>query len=189
MTSSPSYRFGVFRILALSFVLSGLTGVSLATEVEWHAKVAADDEPGQRLVVTGQVFSADGKTPLADIELFVYQTDITGHYSADGQQNRQKSRLQATLTTNSEGRYELHTIRPGPYPGGRVPAHIHFVLTPPGGASEQQDLFFSDDPALSNRQRQAGASGDRFSAVQSIRTDPAGVSRVVRDIRLEASGR
>ncbi len=147
----------------------------------WQAVVAPPEEPGERLRVTGRIFAADGETPLAGVKLYVYQTDRTGHYS-EGGQDRQNPRLHGTLHTDSEGRYLLETIRPGRYPGDRVPAHIHYQLTYQGG-SERHDLFFAGDPALSQRQQTAAQNQGRFASIQPIEERAGGMLHCVRDIR------
>lgn len=180
-------RSSATALIGFLLALSVVQPAAGEERADWLITVARADEPGQRLVVSGQVFADDGETPLGGVEVYVYQTDSTGNYSADGLQNRDASRLRGTAITDSTGRYELHTIRPGRYPGNRVPAHIHYVITPPGGDSENHDLFFSDDPALSPRQRAAGESDDSFSSVRPARASPDGVLQVTRDIRLEVS--
>jgi protocatechuate 3,4-dioxygenase, beta subunit len=40
----------------------------------------------------------------------------------------------ALLRTHWEGRYSFRTIRPGSYPGTRVPQHIHYEVTAEGQA-------------------------------------------------------
>jgi len=40
--------------------------------------VAPAGEPGQRLEVKGVVYAADGRTPVARVSIYVYQTDVLG---------------------------------------------------------------------------------------------------------------
>ena len=47
------------------------------------AAVAPAGEPGQRLEVKGVVYAADGRTPAARASVYVYQTDVRGHYRPD----------------------------------------------------------------------------------------------------------
>jgi protocatechuate 3,4-dioxygenase beta subunit len=44
--------------------------------------IAANQEPGERLIVAGRVFRPDGVTPLADASLYVYHTDMKGYYQS-----------------------------------------------------------------------------------------------------------
>lgn len=45
--------------------------------------IAAPNEPGERLIITGTVTKADG-TPYPNVIMYAYHTDHTGHYSKKG---------------------------------------------------------------------------------------------------------
>ncbi len=101
-----------------------------------RAVLAADDEPGERLVVSGVVRST-ACAPLAGVVLDIWHADARGGYDNDGYHLRGK------LVTDRAGRYELHTVVPGRYLNGARyrPAHIHVKL----GALTTQ-LYFAGDP-------------------------------------------
>jgi hypothetical protein len=42
------------------------------------------NEPGEQLVIEGQVFAPDGDTPVPGIDVHPYNTDAQGHYAASG---------------------------------------------------------------------------------------------------------
>src|SRR5258708_27518935 len=42
-------------------------------------QIAADAEPGERLIVAGQVFMPDGKTPASGVTVYAYNTDAEGY--------------------------------------------------------------------------------------------------------------
>jgi protocatechuate 3,4-dioxygenase beta subunit len=115
--------------------------------------VTAPDEPGTRLTVTGLVRGKDGR-PIAGAELHVYQTDATGRYTREKPMDEPHARLSGRLRTGSDGRFVLHTIRPGGYPqalllGGRmrkIPAHVHIDVTAPGRSEQRFQMVFADDP-------------------------------------------
>src|SRR5215831_20910733 len=67
------------------------------------AKIADEREPGQRLVVSGQVFAPDGVTPAAGVMVYAYQTDATGHYQNDPQ--TRVARLHGWARTDAQGRF------------------------------------------------------------------------------------
>ena len=119
-------------------------------------KIAAD---GQRMIITGHVFGADGK-PLSGLQMFAYHTDSRGEYNRDA---KGVARLHGTLVTATDGSYEIDTIKPGPYPGGKIPAHVHIELRGPG--VEQHEAIEFKDP---------------------IRPDSDGVYRVRKDFRLRS---
>ena len=85
--------------------------------------IAGRDEPGEQMVVAGRVVGSDGRTPLAGVSLYVYQTDKDGIYSKPVNDSR-TPRLRGYMRTDPEGRYEYSTIKPGSYPNTRNPAHI-----------------------------------------------------------------
>lgn len=148
--------------------------------------IARDGEAGPPLVVTGQVFAADGRTPLPGVTLYVYQTDATGLYHP---QQGQPPRLRGWLTTDAQGRYEYRTIRPAPYPGNRIPAHIHTQLWG-GGVPLQynEELNFEDDQALRQSQRDASRAAGRFAWILAPEKGPDGVLRVTHNLRAKPSG-
>jgi len=97
---------------------------------QWKVKIVSEQESGEPLIVSGTIYSPDGKKPLPGITLYVYQTDVTGRYSTSGGDNR-GTRIHGVMKTNAEGRYEFRTIKPGSYPNSRNPAHIHAYVSGP----------------------------------------------------------
>ena len=128
--------------------------------------IAGPEEPGERLVVTGRVIY--GSTPVAGASVFVFHTDLHGAYAPglSGNDAEMNPRLRGTLRTDSEGRYEFSTIRPGSYDNNA--AHVHYVVVAPGYKPRIFELEFQDDPVLIRR-RQAGAE----QIPQSLRNTPA----------------
>ena len=55
--------------------------------------ITAKEEPGEHLTVSGVVFGADGKTPLANASVYVYQTDAKGLYTPDAKNDSRNPRL------------------------------------------------------------------------------------------------
>lgn len=145
------------------------------------ARLAAVQEPGERLVIVGTVFEADGRTPAVGVLLYAYQTDTSGRYPMRGDETgngRRHGALRGWLRTGSDGRYRIETIRPAPYPGRNTAAHIHITLTPAGGDEGWIDeIVFSDDPLLTASER-AG------HGVITPTRDARGVLLASRDIRL-----
>src|SRR5688572_2151159 len=111
--------------------------------------VVDKDEPGERLIVTGQV--TDGATPLAKVSVFVFHTDANGLYTTDGRNSDQDSRLRAAMWTDANGRYRYETVRPKG--DGGAPAHVHYVVNAPGYKPRMFELWFDDDPLLAERRR------------------------------------
>lgn len=146
------------------------------------AVLTAPDEPGEPLEVTGTVYAPDGETPVAGVEIYVYHTDAEGLYSATN--DNTDPRIKATLRTGDDGRYAYRTIRPASYPDGRVPAHVHYVVSGAGYPEQRFNLHFADDPYLSERSRQRSADLGRFGSIRPLESGDDGVWRCVRDLRL-----
>lgn len=111
-------------------------------------QIAANDEPGERLALTGVVVSAaDCTTPLAGVLLDIWQADRDGNYHDAGTEFR----LRGQILTGADGRFSLDTIRPGNYQLADEswrPAHIHFIVSKPGYTPVTTQLYFAGDPFL-----------------------------------------
>jgi protocatechuate 3,4-dioxygenase beta subunit len=155
-------------------------------ELSWRTTVAGEKEAGTPLVVRGVVYQGDGKTPAPGVILYVYQADSEGRYSpAAGQvQGRRHGRLRGWMKTGADGRYELRTIRPAPYPGQAIPAHIHPVIKEPDKNEYYLDEFVFDDDPLLTKEKRAGLEGRGGSGVMKVAKDRKGVATGRRDIVL-----
>ena len=113
-------------------------------------RIADASEPGERMIISGVVLRADGRTPARDVVLYAYHTNAKGIYPRRGNESGNGTRhgyLRGWLRTDAQGRYRIESIRPGGYPGRRDPAHIHFVVQD-GKAPEYwiDEFIFDDDP-------------------------------------------
>jgi len=119
------------------------------------------------LGINGIVYKADGKTPAPGVVLYLYQTDETGHYPKKGDEKGWAKRhgyIRGWVRTDEKGAYKFGSLRPAPYPGANIPAHIHVIIKEPGINEYYIDEFvFSDDPLLTEEKRKAlpnrGGSG------------------------------
>lgn len=95
-----------------------------------RARIAGDDEPGERLRLSGTVYQSDGRTPAADVLLYLHQTHAGGLYEGGAGSGlaRRHGRLRGWVRTGEDGRYVFDTIVPGIYPDREGPAHIHLVV-------------------------------------------------------------
>lgn len=125
-----------------------------------------DGEPGEPMRVTGRVLDDAGK-PLAGVNILAYQTDQEGYYSRGGN-DESDARLCAVVRTDADGMYSLETIRPGSYPTGGVPEHIHFELWGDAIERQRRDLQFADDHLVSDV-RKRGLT--RTSTVRPVADD------------------
>jgi protocatechuate 3,4-dioxygenase beta subunit len=131
-------------------------------------------EPGEPLMVAGQILTRDEK-PAARVKVYVYQTDSRGYYSPDGRDER-NPRLKGYLQTDDQGRYEIRTIRPGPYPKSGPPAHIHYEITNASGAVERFELVFEGDARMTDAIRRDAAARGEYALCKPER-DSAGVTQ------------
>ena len=104
----------------------------------------------------GVIYLSDGKTPAPEVILYVYHTDARGNYSpAPGQAHGLRhGHLRGWMKTDRQGRYRFRTIRPAPYPNGRIPAHIHPIVKEPRRNEYYIDEYvFGDDPLVTGKER------------------------------------
>jgi protocatechuate 3,4-dioxygenase beta subunit len=115
-------------------------------------------EPGVPLTVEGRVLLKGG-APASSVDVYVYQTDARGYYSPDGRDER-NPRLKGYLRTDDQGRYQVRTIRPGPYPNSGPPAHIHYEVTSASGVQRFELVFEGDQRLTDAIRRDAAAHGE-----------------------------
>ena len=147
--------------------------------------LATKHEPGERLLIRGTVYYADGASPYAGLVIYLYQTDASGVYNNKNRSWREP-RLHGWVKTGANGEYEIQTIKPGSYPGSRNPAHIHAVIKLPGKSPMWiDDFLFEGDPFLTDQLKHTAKASGKFSNILNLRH--AGDSSLVgtRDIRIE----
>ena len=111
------------------------------------------------------------KTPLVGAVVFAYHTDKTGIYDRRGAPAH-SWRLKGWAKTDSSGRFEFRTIRPGAYPGRKDPAHIHVTLFPAeGGRYHAGEVLFDDDPLVPAGEREATKKDAVFGSVRPVRRE------------------
>ena len=110
---------------------------------------------GERIIVTGRVLDSDGR-PVPDALIEIWQANASGRYAHPVDDH--PAALDPNFTgagrclTDSQGRYQFVTIKPGAYPwrnhhNAWRPAHIHFSLF--GRAFTQRlvtQMYFPSDP-------------------------------------------
>ena len=140
----------------LTEITGPLLGAGRVTATDADLTVQHEATPqGQRIVVHGRVLDSDGRAvPHTLVE--IWQANAAGRYrhvvdNWPAPLDPNFTGLGRTLT-DSEGRYEFTTVKPGAYPWGNHhnawrPAHIHFSLF--GTAFTQRlvtQMYFPDDP-------------------------------------------
>ena len=74
------------------------------------------------LKVIGQVFGADCRTPLSNIEIDIWHCDHQKHYDMESDEFKCRGKI----FTNDNGEYWYKTFVPPPYQGR--PKHIHYLI-------------------------------------------------------------
>lgn len=129
----------------------------------FQTRLAGPDEPGDRLILTGTVFSSDCRTPLPNALVEVWQANDRGIYDTSKPGNFTETgafHLRGMLLTNEKGQYEIETVVPGRYPippglpglekyaGQTRPAHIHFRVMESLHVPLTTQLYFKGDPFI-----------------------------------------
>jgi protocatechuate 3,4-dioxygenase, beta subunit len=189
----PALELGTLGLVGCTgkspFARAAVDGNSASVaNVPWKIVTVSDKEPGEPLIISGTIYAPDSSTPMVGMNLWVYQTDATGHYStlAESGGDNRNTRLHGLMRTNSEGRYEFRTIKPAPYPGRQNPAHIHAFVSGPGYPEYWIDEFlFEGDPFITDEMRKKFSGKGTFSSILTLTRGGDGVLRGVRDIKVE----
>ena len=126
--------FGLFCFAASS--LAAESGAAQQSEESKGLDLWQPGDPGERLHISGQVFSSDGE-PLEGAVIYIRQADANGDYHHD--------RYRGTVTTGNGGRYSFGTVLPGQYDGVK---HIHIGVTHDTHGSLETRILFKGDPYL-----------------------------------------
>lgn len=135
-----------------------------APKVESPARLMRVEEPGERLVLKGQVLDQSGRG-VANAEVDVWQSNASGAYAEDDPEQPDWN-FRRRVIADAEGRYEIETVVPGCYEIGDLsgmacgdmmrrlgrhgmrPGHIHFKLSGIGVKPMTSMLYFKGDPWL-----------------------------------------
>jgi hypothetical protein len=150
------------------------------------ARIAPAGEPGQPMVVHGRLFAKTGADPVGGAVIFAYQTGQDGLYQRPGQPGW---RLQGWARTAADGSFEFQTIRPAPYPGRSIPAHIHLSAEAPGIVRGWlPEVQFADDRLVKDDDRRTSAREGAFGHILPVRTVD-GVQHCDLNLRLTGAQR
>ncbi len=168
----------------------GCEAVGERSPEKLHASLvlANKAEPGERMILSGRVLTADGARPAANVVIYAHHTNAAGRYangSSESEWSRRHGRLRGWVRTGSDGRYAFDTIKPAPYPNETMPAHVHLFIAEAGHPAYYiDDVVFDGEFGVTPRYRRAqelrGGSG-----IIRLERSAAGVWLARRDIRLE----
>lgn len=144
-------------------------------------------EKGDRMVIRGVVMDAD-KKPIPNASVYIYHTDADGRYN--DQEPRpglggENPRLRGYMRSDAVGRYVYGNVRPAPYPGLPLPAHVHFVVQADGFQPRVFEFWFEGDPMIKDDHLAGQAKDpDRFLIRKAVK-DTNKVWQITNDIVLE----
>ena len=126
-------------------------------------QLASKEEAGERMIISGRVFSLDCTQFLPDTIVDVW------HASHEGKYDNDSYNLRGVTKTNSQGFYMFETIKPGKYLNGRKyrPSHIHFKIKPPEFSTLTTQLYFEGDTDI-DHDRSASITSGQYDATNRI---------------------
>jgi protocatechuate 3,4-dioxygenase beta subunit len=156
-------------------------------QLTWTDTLPDFYHPGEKLEISGTIYKHDGRTPAKDVMLYIYHTDHSGRYPRKGNEEGWAVRhgyLRGWIKTGSDGKYKFFTVRPGAYPEGGNPAHIHATIKEPGVQEYWiDDYLFEGDVYLTDTERNR-LSNRGGKGIVTTRKDNSGTLVMKRDIIL-----
>lgn len=125
-------------------------------KLNWIDTLPDFNEPGPKMVISGIIYKADGKTPAPNIVLYVYHTDQTGHTKKGNETGwgKRHGYIRGWMKTNEKGEYKFYTLKPASYPNSAIPAHIHPAIKEPDKNEYWIDEYlFEGDKFLTMEER------------------------------------
>jgi protocatechuate 3,4-dioxygenase beta subunit len=155
MTSSK-HRLAVVALVAATAIVSAAALAQsphvAPPDAPSAGRLVPPGEAGTALSVSGEVVSPDG-VAVAGASIYAYQTDAEGYYGVKPESDNRRPRLKVFLRSDARGAWSFETIRPGSYPGSKVPAHIHFEVSAAGFAPRLFEIVFEGDPFVTAEMR------------------------------------
>lgn len=125
-------------------------------------------EPGRPMRVLGRVVRSPDGEPVPNAVLEIYHTDDTGQYEpGESVGDDARARLFAFVRSDADGRFEIETIQPAPYPGaGPGAAHVHFIISADGYRRYSADFRPYTHPQNAAERDTSIERGWRYSVVR-----------------------
>ncbi len=162
----------------------GMGAIDAPANVSWKTVLSTDVDKGEKMLISGTVFEADGKTPAPNVLIYLYHTDIEGFYGRKSGEHKH-GRYRGWMLTDAKGRYEFQTIKPAPYPENRFAAHIHTTLTTVAMKEDWIDSYlFEGDTLISARERADAGKKGGFQPILNLEKSANGIWTAKRDIQL-----
>lgn len=155
-----------------------------------------DPDEGDRVVLRGRVTDIDG-APIAGAVLDCWQNATAGFYAVQQPDVQTPENLRGIYRTDADGRFEVRTVRPVPYPipydgpvgrllqanarGWMRPGHVHMWLSAPGFKDLITHVFDASSAYLADD----AVFGVRESLVTEFAPDAGGELATTFDIVLD----
>jgi hypothetical protein len=175
-------------LISAAFAQSGTAERRLPPPAQGStAIICRSDEPGARLLIDGRVVDQSGRA-VAGASVTVYNTDASGLYNPPNSPTREP-RINGSVMTDSEGRFQVLTVRPGSYPDGSEPRHVHFDVTAPGYQRRYSDVWFEGDPLITpertaKMRRRTGEHTNEITKVERVEQLGTGLELVKHSVEL-----
>ncbi|MBM4113030.1 MAG: hypothetical protein FJ253_06605 [Phycisphaerae bacterium] len=141
-------------------------------------------EPGERLTIRGRVLDDRGM-PLSKAAVIAYNADRNGLYNPPDSPTR-VPRIRGVAVSADDGSFRVTTVRPGAYPSGTDPAHLHLEVVAPAHHLRSMEIWFEGDPLITAEHRRRAAASPNTVLVELSRA-PSGAWEFSRDIRLQGN--
>ncbi len=161
---------------------------SVPANIGPQVQLVGSTEAGDHVVISGTIYKEDGVTPDSGITLFLYQADAGGYYHRP-KEDVFHPRIFGWLRTGSDGRYEIHTVRPAAEVlEPNAPAHIHVHVFANGIAEHfLHEFWFQGDAHITASDMQSFSRLGSFSPVVTLTRGSDGIWRGTRNVRVRPS--
>lgn len=129
------------ELASCNLTTSDIQGPFYKTNPPARTKIAADSEPGERLLLSGIVKNVDC-TPVENAIVDLWQANSAGVYDSSNNYN-----LRGQTLSGSNGAYSFDTVLPGVYSGR--PRHLH-VKVSKGNYNITTQLYFAGDSLIAS---------------------------------------
>ena len=138
-----------------SLTTDDILGPYYFEDAPFRSVIAHENEPGQRLFISGTVKQNDCEDSISGSLIELWQANDEGSYGIvedcdTGNPENDYFNLRGKFFSDSNGDYSFESILPGYY--GSRPRHIHIKITTPDGIELVSQLYFGNDPYCENDQ-------------------------------------
>jgi len=122
-------------------------------DVPFRNIIAHEEEPGERLIISGRVKQSDCENSISGSLIEIWQANDEGCYGIvedcdTGNPVNDYFNLRGKFFSDVNGDYTFESILPGYY--GSRPRHIHIKITTPDEEVLVSQLYFENDPYCEN---------------------------------------